>query len=130
MREPLDSIFLTGNSGINTSERVVVKDSASWVTMWARLMGMHPIPLPLPKVGFDSSLVVVTTSGTTGAGHSIRIDSARVEGGELKIYVRETIYEMCGLSDLMVRYPAHAVRVRRAAEAVRFVNDSTVRKCP
>jgi hypothetical protein len=127
MRVSLDSIYLTGNSGIETVERAVIRDSVSWAKMWARLTGMHIIPEPIPEVGFDSNLVVVAASGTSGP--SIRIDSAKLEGAKLKIYVRQTIREGACLGDLMIRYPAHAVRVRRAAESVIFVEDSTVSKC-
>lgn len=130
MRVSLDSIFLTSHSGIKTEERAVVRDSASWARMRTRLLGMQPLARPLPQVAFDSSLVVVAATGGTFSGHSIHIDSAEVEGGELKIYVRETIHEPCSQTDMSVAYPAHAVKVRRPAEAVRFVNDSTVWKCP
>jgi len=127
--EPLDSIFLTSNSGIRTAERAVIRDSVSWARMRARLQEMQPFAR-LPEVDFDSSLIVVAASGSPSSGQSIRIDSAKVRGADMMIYIRKTIRESCGPSDLMEAYSAHAVRVRRAAGAVTFVNDSTVWKCP
>jgi hypothetical protein len=127
---PTDSLFLGSTSGLEHRERVVIRDSAAWVTMWGRLTATQGLPLGPPAVAFDSSLVVVVSAGSTGAGHSIRIDSARVRGADLEIYVRETKVEMCNMSDMMMRSPAHAVRVRRTVESVRFVEDSTVRRCP
>ena len=108
----------------------MVRDSAAWANMWRRLTETQGRPLGPPTVGFDSSIVVVVSAGSTGAGHSIRIDSAVVSGADMEIYVRETRVEVCNQSDLMMRSPAHAVRVVRTAGEVRFVEDSTVRRCP
>lgn len=129
-RETVDSIFLTSTSGIQKRERAVVTDSLSWVRMWIRLTADHVIPLPRPEIGFDSNIVVVAAAGATGPGHSIRIDSVVVKNSGLEIYVRETIIPPCSVSDMMMRYPAHAVRLRRAVQSVRFVEDSTVKRCP
>lgn len=129
-RQSTDSLFLVSTSGLQKRERVVVRDSAAWASMWRRLTDMQVRPPGSPPVGFDSSLVVVVSAGATGSGHSIRIDSARVNGTDLEIYVRETKLEVCNVSDMSMKYPAHAVRVRRSVESVRFVEDSTVRRCP
>ncbi len=97
--------------------------------MRAKLSAAPVRPLPRPEINFDSSTVVVVSAGSTGAGHSIGIDSARMSGTHLEIYVRETMVEHC-MSDLRMRYPAHAVRGRRPAGAVRFVNDCTIARYP
>lgn len=129
-RETVDSILLTSTSGIQKRERAVVTDSLSWVKMWPRLSAAHVIPLPLPEIGFDSSIVLVAAAGTTSAGHSVRIDSVTSSTAGMKVYVRETMNFQCGPSDLELRFPAHAVRVRRPAGRVQFMEDSTVSRCP
>jgi hypothetical protein len=128
-RVTVDSVYLTSNSGIQKRERTVVTDSVSWARMWTRLTADHVIPLPLPEIEFDSNVVVVASAGTTAAGHSVRIDSVTSSTMGMKVHVRDIIYDLCGPSDLEVRYPAHAVRVRRPAGPLHFVEDSTVRRC-
>jgi hypothetical protein len=127
--DSLVTLLRTGNAGIHTAQRAVIRDSASWANIWSIVTG--PLSPSLPDVDFTSNIVILATAGPGGSWASITIDSVRMSGRELVVYVRESIAGdgACGLGDSMVRYPAHAVRVKRKAEVARFVNDSVVTAC-
>ena len=124
--DPYATILHTSNSGIHGAERTVIADSVAWAQMWGRLMAMHPFPPPRPPVDFNSSLVIVAASGERAAGTSIRIDSTRLLRDELVVYVRQSSSGVGCMGDMMIRYPAHAIQVRRRDKPVRFVNDSII----
>lgn len=129
--ESLTTILHTFDADLDEPQRVVIRDSVSWAGMWEKLVGRYIPPPAVPYVNFGSTLVVVATSGSQGtSGYDIRVDSARVQDGELVIYVLETRPgRSCNISAMAVTNPAHAVQVWRIVERERFVDRLVVREC-
>ena len=59
---------LTCCSGIGQSERLVVRDNATWQTVWTSIWrGMMPTPA-LPNVDFTKEMVIIAARGTRSTG--------------------------------------------------------------
>ncbi len=75
-------------SGVDETERLVIRDAAAWTALWARLSaGMLPQP-PLPAVDFATELVLFVSQGAkpTG-GHTIDIRAVVQSPGALEVLV-------------------------------------------
>jgi len=76
--------------GLATRQRLVVRDSATWVTIWQQLVSNHsPIPA-VPVVDFASNVVIIAAMGTKNSGgYSIEIEDVRIVGRDARISVAE-----------------------------------------
>jgi hypothetical protein len=74
-------------SGLDTRERLVIRDPAAFTTLWSRAAGRDP----LPEVNFGRELVIAVAAGQqpTG-GYSISVGRAALRDGLLTVEVVET----------------------------------------
>jgi hypothetical protein len=119
-------VYRARNTGFVDAARLVVRDSATWRAVWARLLARGdprraPPPADTPVIDFERELVVVLAQGLQGdCSEGIAVDSVyRVgQGPDVVVVVRQrAVLGPCGcLTDL--REPAFAVRVQheRVAE--------------
>jgi hypothetical protein len=68
-------------SGFAARRRLVIRDAATWDTVWTRLVGsVMPVP-PTPAVDFTTKMVIVATMGShSSGGFSISIDAVSRNG--------------------------------------------------
>ena len=117
-------------SGIPGKERIIVRDSASWSSLWPRIVGTHsPVP-PVPAVDFASQMLLVVSMGTrSSGGYIIMIDSVRVQGDTVRVAVREqSPGPRCG-TPAVITAPVGLARIERTELPVSFVTRETVRDC-
>jgi hypothetical protein len=118
------------SSGLSSRERIVVRDSASWVALWPRIVGSHsPVPVA-PVVDFRSEMLIVASSGTRATGgHIVVIDSVLTAGDSLRVVVREQAPgPRCG-TPAVLSTPASIARVDRSDLPVVFTTREVVRDC-
>lgn len=109
------------HSGLNDSTRLVVRDRATWETLWASI---HASVTPAPPVlapDFGEELAVVVALGERpSGGHEIRVDSVTRHERGLVVYVTKTEPGSGCFTTGVIVHPVHAVRVPRVVGAVRF----------
>jgi hypothetical protein len=118
------------SSGLAARERIVVRDSVSWVALWPRIVGSHsPVPPP-PAVDFGAEMLIVASSGTRASGgHIAVIDSVLVVGDSLRVVVREQAPgPRCG-TPAVLSNPVSVARVDRSDLPVAFSTREVVRDC-
>jgi hypothetical protein len=118
------------HSGFPVRQRVVVRDTASWINLWPQIVGTAtPVP-PVPAIDFASTTVIVTATGTKPtAGYAIRIDDAATLDDDAWISVVEQSPDAsCAVADV-VTSPAAVVAVPRFGGSATFVEHTEVRRC-
>jgi hypothetical protein len=112
------------NTGFVDATRLVVRDSATWRAVWARLLARGdprraPPPADPPTIDFERELVVVLAQGLQGdCSEGIAVDSVyRVgQGPDVVVVVRQrAVLGPCGC---LTYLREHAVAVRVPHERV------------
>lgn len=107
-----------GRSGITTVARIVVRDSSTWRQVWRRVTERFTPAPTLPRVDFDSNMVLLAAAGQMQAGDYIRVDFVGIVGSRMYSVVRT------GGGCFPVeqsRYPVDIVRVPRVEGEVVFL---------
>ena len=69
----------------------VVRDQATWQTLWAKLNANDSPPRALPAVDFSTDMVVVAAAGgKPTAGYRVSVDSASERSGAVTVEVTMT----------------------------------------
>lgn len=119
------------NSGIETRERLVIRDAPSWTALWERMntaTGVGPALVP-PAVDFGRDMVIVATMGLrhTG-GYRIIIESVHRAGNDLYVVVNERGHARCLVTQALTE-PLDGVVVPRHEGEVIFVERKSVHVC-
>jgi hypothetical protein len=117
-------------SGISTRERLVIRDAATWASIWADIMeGRSPTP-SVPQVDFASEMIILASMGgrVTG-GYSINIEAVQEAEGTVYITVDErSPGPTCFTTDAFTA-PLAAVRAPRRDGVVVFVEKQQTTIC-
>ena len=132
-RERSPELALLGyrtSSGIPDRQRIVVRSSVSWATLWRRIVGSHAPRPAMPPVDFTREMLIVVTMGTrpTG-GHTIAIDSVVMRGDGLRVFVRERSPGPSCITTAALTAPVALARLERSFRPVRFTTREEVRDC-
>lgn len=117
-------------SGIPTRQRLVIRDSSTWASMWLDIVGsVSPAP-PTPKIDFASHLVLVAAMGTQpSGGYTIAIDDVRTMNDDVWISVTETLPgDRCAVP-AVITAPVSVVAVPRFSGKATFVEHTAVHDC-
>lgn len=122
-------LYAAAHSAYEMAEETVVRDRAAWEAAWQQLHNGLAAE-PVPPVDFTRDMVLLVAAGqrSTG-GTSVRVDGVTAgAGGAL---VRYTVTEPGAgcMSAQVMTAPVEAVRVPRAAGAVRFERQVARRDC-
>lgn len=116
--------------GLPEEIALVVRDEASWRTLWDRMVqGIHPHPAT-PAADFDREMLLVAGMGRqpTG-GYWIRIERVADIGNSLVASVlRTSPGPSCGVTMAQSR-PTDIVRLRRSEKPVRWSIRDRVQQC-
>jgi hypothetical protein len=117
--------------GIDTRQRLVIRDQAAWTAEWSRLAsGYLPVIPPVPAVDFTSNAIVVATMGDRpSSGYAIEVTEMRLDGEDASISVIEdspssTCVVLAELTD-----PVAVVRVPAFSGHATFVEDTSQHDC-
>ena len=128
--QPVDTLFASTISGVETARRELIGSQEAWAEAWAELNAtVDPAP-EAPAVDFGAHRVLVLTMGSrpTG-GYSIDVESLTVDDGTLVVTVRETEPgATCMLTQAVTR-PAFAATVPVGDVEVVFEETSVVEEC-
>jgi hypothetical protein len=125
--EPYSFTFV---SGFDKPARLVVRDAATWQSVWAQTFRGGSVP-PIPVIDFSREMLVVVALGShSSGGYGILLDGASAEAtGDLAVEVRSiSPGSGCGVTAAFTQ-PVDIARVPRRDGAVRFVESSEVTNC-
>lgn len=118
------------NSGITESQRLVVRDQATWQQVWNDVY-KFTFPAPaLPAVDFTREMIVVAALGQrpTG-GYSIFIDGATETATGVTVNVRSVSPGSSCAVTLALTNPVDIARVSRREAAVSFAETAATQNC-
>jgi hypothetical protein len=116
-------------SGMRQSQRLIVRDAATWLGTWASISNSVPSQ-PAPNVNFATQMVVVAALGErTSGGYTIRVDSALRTTDGLTIWIGTvSAGAHCGTVTMLTQ-PVDIASLPRVDGAVRFVDVPSVVDC-
>lgn len=121
---------LTCCSGIGEPERFVVRDDATWQTVWTSIWrGFTPMP-PLPNVDFNKEMVIVATLGSRSTGgYGIVVDSALMTTNGLTVWVSTSSPGQTCFTTQAFTAPVDIARIQRIDVPVGFIDVAKVVQC-
>ena len=121
---------LTFYSAIGESERLVIRDNATWQSVWTSMWrNVSPTPA-LPNVDFTREMLIVAALGSRSTGgYSIVVDSAVMTSGELTVWVGTSSPGPRCLTTQAFTAPVDIARIQRIDAPVAFVDVPTVVQC-
>lgn len=126
---PITRISQPGFSGLDTSQRLVIRTASGWQEAWSVLWRRVLETPPLPPVDFSREVVIIAAAGTKPtSGHFITIEAATANRVEAILTVK-TIAPGNGCVVLQVlTQPVEAVRIP-ARDRITFEELSETRHC-
>lgn len=114
-------------SGVVAQERLVVRDTATWETVWQRVTCR---PEPAPAIDFATEVVIVAAMGMQNSGgHWIDIDKVHTLNGHAWVSVTESFPgEDCAAAGVLT-YPAFMVAAPRYDGETTFVEHAEQHAC-
>ena len=128
--QPIRQLLQEHSSGVNDSTRRVINDSATLAQVWATVFAGRSEAPPVPAVNFANEMVIVASMGTrSSGGYTISVDSARVAGSELQVFVRsQAPGPLCGTTGALTQ-PVVIVAVPRVSAMPRYVETVARTEC-
>lgn len=117
-------------SGIGLPERLVVRDNATWHTVWASIWS-RTTPMPAtPNVDFTKEMVIVAALGSRSTGgYSIVVDSATETSAGLVVWIGTSSPGARCVTTQAFTAPVDVARIQRIDEPVGFVDVPKVVQC-
>ncbi len=116
---PFVTIAAGETSGIHEPEQLVIRDQATWLSLWRRHAASRA--LPVPAVGFDQQMIIAMFAGQSRVPRSLTIRRIVQESGRLVVWY--TLRDARPLPDgegLTPAAPFQIVRLARSSLPVRF----------
>lgn len=126
---PFSVIATTYWSGLETPERVVVRDQALFDSVWAMVFAQQSMEPP-PTVDFASEMVIVVSQGLKpSGGFSIDVVQITEAATEQHVVVRSTSPgAFCAVAGALT-WPTQVVRLPRYDGDVQFVEERLIHSC-
>jgi hypothetical protein len=125
-----DPYSFTSSSGLDKPARIVVRDDATWRTLWSQI-NLGGAPVPLPAIDFSREMIVVVALGSRSTGgYSILLEDASAGANDgTAITVRSmSPGPGCGVT-LAFTQPVDIARLPLRQGEVRFVERAQVFDC-
>jgi hypothetical protein len=126
-----DPYSFTFSSGLDKPARIVVRDNATWRTLWSQIyLGSAPVPPP-PAIDFSREMIVVVALGSRSTGgYGILLEDASEDGaGGTAIAVRSMSPGPGCVVTLAFTQPVDIARLPLRQGEVRFVERAQVFEC-
>ena len=122
--------YIEGSSGLNASERIVIRTQHEWAELWDRMLNAHSPKPPIPFVDFSQHMLLVAAMGgkPTG-GYAIRIESVSRQNAVITAHVRLTSPGNSCFTTQAFTEPADIVRIARSELPVVFHDEQIVHEC-
>jgi hypothetical protein len=118
-------------SGLDQQARLVVRDDATWRSLWSRIyLGGSPVP-PTPAIDFSREMVVVVALGSRSTGgYGILLEDASEDGASgTAITVRSISPGPNCVVTLAFTQPVDIARLPSRQGAVSFVERGVLTDC-
>jgi hypothetical protein len=119
------------NTGLVESDRIVVRDAATWQTVWNKVWQNAGDVPPLPAVDFSSEMILVAALGSRNSGgYGILIDGATEAGDDgIDVVIRSiSPGSGCGTT-LALTQPVDIARLPLRAGKIEFTERAEVTSC-
>ncbi len=116
---PFVTVAAGNSSGIHEPEQLVIRDQATWFTVWRRHIASRA--LPVPAVDFDRQMIIAMFAGQSRVPRSLTIRRIVQESDRLVVWY--TLRDTRPLPDgegLTPAAPFQIVRLARSRLPVRF----------
>jgi hypothetical protein len=120
--EEVVTVYKAPEGRFDRTVREVVRDSATWRTLWDSLSGFGDSPAQPPVVNFQTAMLIVVAGPVLGAGDSVIITNVHRKGSGFQASIMT--YMQCSPLDIST-VPVHVVQVPRVDGSVRFEEDTT-----
>lgn len=117
-------------SGIGQPERLVIRDNATWQSVWTSIWsGTTPVPAA-PNVDFAKEMVIVAALGSrpTG-GYGILVDSAMMTSSRLTVWIGTSSPGPRCVTTQAFTSPVDIARIQRIDAPVGFIDVPAVLQC-
>jgi hypothetical protein len=114
---PTDRLLYDDQTGYRDSVTLVVRDPATWGTVWRQANENQASVPQIPAVDFSTHMVLLVGAGRMRPGDQIRVDSLGVRGNAFVAVVR--VMEECQPFPADV-YPLEIVKAPRDSREVLF----------
>jgi len=117
-------------SGITTQQRLVVRDSATWATLWQQIVAPYQPAPAVPSIDFAGNVVIVAAMGTRNTGgYSITVDDVHTLADDAWISITEqSPGSGCIVTDALTA-PVAVVVVPRFAGRAMFLEHTSQTTC-
>lgn|GEM_PF-1887592 len=119
------------NSGLDEPRFEVVRDPATWETLWQQVTARQGSGPMLPLVDFKQEMILVAAMGRRrSGGYSIQIVSVLPKGPDLvATVVRTSPGPRCGTTQAITN-PSDMVKVAATSKRIRWAVNDRVSHCP
>jgi hypothetical protein len=116
-----DAASFTYYSGLKETQRVIVRDRATWQAVWSSIWKMQSPEPPLPDIDFTREMVVVAALGErpTG-GYGIFVDAASEGPSGVTVRVRSISPSGACMTTQALTQPVDIARMPRRSGPVAF----------
>jgi hypothetical protein len=118
-------------SGLAQSDRIVVRDAATWQTVWNKVWQNAGDVPPLPAVDFSSEMILVAALGSRGTGgYGILIDGATEAANEgIDVAIRSVSPGANCVTTQAFTQPVDIARLPLRAGKIEFKERAEVYSC-
>lgn len=126
---PIETLLQKSNPGqAGESRREVIRDEATWKTVWAELREGTSLPAEPPAVDFARDMVILAAMGTQGCVSKVTIRGVARQGQELVVDLLEAPPApncVCIVSER----PFHLIRLQKSDLPARFEAEQGRTEC-
>lgn len=118
-------------SGLSVSDRIVVRDTETWQTVWNKVWQNVVDAPPLPTVDFSSEMILVAALGTRNSGgYGILIDGATEAADDgIDVIVRSISPGTSCARTAALTQPVDIARLPRRGGKIEFTERAEVTSC-
>jgi hypothetical protein len=119
-------------SGVDESERTVIRNVSEWGAAWARIYARHgPSPPPLPSIDFSTrSVILVALGARPHGGFGILLTGASRIGSAVTIRLQTwTLGPGCGTTLAVTQVVDLATIALKSGDFVQFEETPVVKTC-
>lgn len=118
------------NGGFLEQKNVVIKSEEKFQELWNEAYSNFMKKPPLPKVNFETSVVVLVTMGEqSNGGYNIKVASVTEHENNIMVIVEEKIPGDNCMTTSMIAYPYEIIEFSRTYKELVFKNVEKVYDC-
>ncbi len=126
----MERIFTGQYSGMQQPNRLVVRDTDQWRSLWNEVIQNSQSTKPLPPVDFSHFMVIIAAMGMrrTG-GHKIEIEKVYSEKERIEVVVHEFYPGLGCMVTQELTSPVDIVTIHRSDKIISFIEHQKSYEC-